>query len=92
MAVVRILLLILLQGSEAAFLGPNRCTPLPAVGSFPTVGRVWAIDSSDSDCDIQPASSDNEKSLVDLLLPSKNCKVDQMSGTDLGTFSSHRQL
>jgi len=92
MAVFRVLLLlILLQGSEAAFLGPNRSTRLPSVGSFPTVGSVWVIDSSESDSDSQPASSDNEeKSLVDLLLPSKNCKVDQMSGTDLGTFSCHR--
>jgi hypothetical protein len=27
---------------------------------------------------------------VDLLLPSKDCKVDQMSGTDLGTNLPHK--
>ena len=90
MAILSILLLIMLHGSEAAFLGPNRCIPLPYVGSFPSVGRFDAtgdnIGSDNSSSDSHPVLNGNEKSLVELLLPSKNCKVDQMSGTDLGTF------
>ena len=96
MAMLSILLLIMLHGSEAAFLWPNRCTPLPYVGSFPSVGRFGAtgdnIDSGSSSSDSHPVSNGNEKSLVELLLPSKNCKVDQMSGTDLGTFIPHATL
>ena len=48
----------------------------------PTTGILSSTPEVDDPAEVQPGQ--NRKSLQDLLLPSKTCKVDQMTGTELG--------
>lgn len=80
MRIFSFFVLILLPINQA-FVRPTRYTAANHL-SFRTEGSLLSMGSSNEG---QGGSHTNQKSLMDLLLPSNDCKVDQMSGTDLGT-------
>jgi hypothetical protein len=58
----------------------NKCRPT----RFPSISEGCALHSLPDDKIHDDAEAVPKKSLMELLLPSEKCKVNQMSGTDLG--------